>query len=227
MRLPFMRKGKERKAGEGRHEHAHEGGMRKAASTGEVAELRRKVAVYRRIIARYEEKIAEFETKTITELKSLINPNDEVVLRLRDGLLERHFHPYIYEKDFEKAAQIAFDFVLKEVASEELPVDFWLTPRDVIELGAADEMDKAVLLCSLLRAMDCSSAKVVVESDGERHVFVSFGWGDRYHILDPVHGTKESGERKDVLRKLFGDGTGKTVYEFNDSDYDVLMGGEA
>ncbi|RLG19978.1 hypothetical protein DRN67_01205 [Candidatus Micrarchaeota archaeon] len=199
---------------------------KEAKEEGETAEeeLRRKIALYRRIIERYREIIEKAETKTVTELRSLIVPNDPVIIKLKDEILEE-FRPYIFSKHFEAAARKAYEFVLEEVANEELPVDFWLEPRDIVELRAADEMDKAVLLCSLLRSMECDSAKVIVESNGERHVFVGFSVGKKYFLMDPAHRTIIDGRREDVLMKRFGGGN-KQVYEFNDKEYDEIVGGE-
>ena len=171
--MPFMKKkagaaeraGAGKKAGEAPKE-AHENA--RAAEENEIDALRRKVALYRRVIERYRDMIEKAETKTVTELRSLIVPDDPDVVKLRDEILE-DFRPYIYQQHFESAARKAYGYVLSELANEELPVDFWLEPRDMIELRAADEMDKAVLLCSLLRSLECESAKVVVESNGERH----------------------------------------------------------
>ncbi|VVC03323.1 Uncharacterised protein [Candidatus Burarchaeum australiense] len=190
----------------------------------ELGTLRRRVALYRRILERYREMIEKAETKTVTELRTLIVPDDPEVVKLRDEILEA-FRPYIYQQHFEAAAHKAYEFVLGEVANEELPVDYWLEPRDIIELRSADEMDKAVLLCSLLRSLECESAKVVVESNGERHVFVGFEVGGRYVLMDPAHKKVVEGVREDVLMRMFGGGR-KNVYEFNDKEYDEIVGGE-
>jgi hypothetical protein len=228
--MPFSRKAKETKGG-----HAAQGekagGEKKApahghahAASSELQALRRKVAVYRRIIERYREIIEKAETKTITELRLMIRPNDPAVLQMRDEVLS-DFRPYMFEEHFEKAVKMAYEYVREKIANEELPVDFWLTPEDVLDLRAADEMDKAVLLCSLLRSLECEDAKVVVESDGDRHVYVGYSFKGRYTLMDPTHGEVAHGGREEVLEKQFG-GRGKVVYEFNDKEYDEILGGE-
>jgi len=159
----------------------------------------------------------------VTELRALIKPSDPAVLQMRDEILAG-FRPYIYEEHFEMVVEKAYEYVRERIANEELPVDFWLTPEDVLELRAADEMDKAVLLCSLLRALECESAKVVVESNGERHVFVGYEFKGRYTLMDPAHKQVVRGERQNVMERQFG-GKGKIVYEFNDKEYDEILGG--
>ncbi|MDO8340123.1 MAG: hypothetical protein Q7T16_05715 [Candidatus Burarchaeum sp.] len=229
--MPFMKKkGEAERAKEGKRakEQAGEAPWKEASTPApeesEIDALRRKVALYRRVIERYRDMIEKAETKTVTELRSLIVPEDPEVVKLRDEILEE-FRPYIYQQHFEQVARKAYQYVLGELANEELPVDFWLEPRDMIELRAADEMDKAVLLCSLLRSLECETAKVVVESNGERHVFVGFQVGGRYVLMDPAHKKIVEGEREDVLIKQFGGGR-KNVYEFNDKEYDEIVGGQ-
>lgn len=220
--MPFSKKAKEGRGGKA-------GGERKApahahAASSEILALRRKVAVYRRIIERYRELIEKAETKTITELRAVIAPNDPAVVQIRDEILSE-FRPYMFEEHFEKAVKRAYEYVHEKIANEELPVDFWLAPEDVMELRAADEMDKAVLLCSLLRSLECEDAKVVVESDGERHVYVGYSFRGRYTLMDSAHGEVAHGGREEVLEKQFS-GRGKIVYEFNDKEYDEILGGE-
>lgn len=233
--MPFPRKkeakeggverGKAPSAGKGERKAAVAHPTAKSASASpEIEALRRKIAVYRRIIERYREMIEKSETKTLTELRSLVKPKDAAVLKIRDEITDE-FRPYFYDRHFGKAAEKAYHYVREKIASEELPVDFWLTTEDMLELKVADEMDKGVLLCSLLRSMECEDAKVVVSSDGERHVFVGHSFGGRYVLVDPTHGVVATGEREEVLRSRFS-GRGATVYEFNDKEYDEIIGGE-
>jgi len=229
--IPFVKKkGKKDKEAKGVGKADSADGSKKAEGTetpseiSEEEECKQRVALYRRIIERYREMIEKSETKTVTELRSLIVPKDAAVVKLRDGLL-KEFRPYIFEQHFEEVARKAYAFVLDKVANEELPVDFWLEPRDVVELRVADEMDKAVLLCSLLRSLECESAKVIVESNGERHVFVGFEFKGKYMLMDPAHRVMVEGKREDVLKKRFGSGR-KQVYEFNDKEYDEIVGAE-
>ena len=182
---------------------------------------KRRESIYRKIIERYRELIEASESKSIPELRSLVRPQSSSVIELKDTLT-KDFKPYEYEKDFLTAAQRAFEFVKDEIKTERIPVEFWLSPKDILELKAADEMDKAILLCSLLIALGNKGAKVVVEMKGGlKHAFVMFSSGNRYYLFDPVHDINLAGS-KEILEAQIStekDEENKIVYEFNDMGY--------
>jgi len=182
---------------------------------------RRRELIYRKIIERYRELIEASESKSIPELRSLVKPQSSSVIELKDKLT-RESKPYEYEKDFLAAAQKAYEFVKDEIKTEHVPVEFWLSPRDILELKAADEMDKAILLCSLLIALGNKSAKVVVEMKGGlKHAFVMFSFGNRYYLFDPVHNINLAGSKEILEAQISSekDEENKIVYEFNDVEY--------
>ena len=187
----------------------------------ELEVCKRRESVYRKIIERYRELIEASESKSIPELRSLVRPQSSSVIELKDKLT-KDFKPYEYEKDFLTAAQTAFEFVKDEIKTEHVPVEFWLSPKEILELKAADEMDKAILLCSLLIALGNRNAKVVVEMKGGlKHAFVMFSFGNRYFLFDPVHNVNLAGS-KEILEAQISterDEENKIVYEFNDMEY--------
>ena len=185
----------------------------------DVEVYKRRAALYRRMLERYREVIEASEDKSVAELRSLINPENSAVQLLK-GRLTEDFRPYIYERDFMQAAERAYAFVKDEIKNEPLPLDFWLTPEDMLELKVADEIDKAMLLCSLLIAFENHSAKVVVETGGRlRHAFVLFEFGGKTYKMDPAHGVFMSGTREEVLAEQLSGAEKKLVYEFNNSEY--------
>jgi len=178
------------------------------------------IAVYKKIIRRYREQIEKNEYKTISELRALVNPGSAAIQEINNKLREE-FHPYIYEKDFLSAAEKACAFVKDEIKNVALPLDFWLAPEDILELRAADETDKAIFLCSLLIALDNAGARVVVETNGERHVFVLFEFNGIFYLMDPVHDVRLEGAKEEVLKTYFAERAGnRLVYEFNDRVYE-------
>ncbi len=183
--------------------------------------MKRRELIYKKIIERYRELIEAGESKSIPELRSLVKPQSSAVIELRDKLT-REFKPYDYERDFLAASQKSFEFVKDEIKNEHVNIEFWLSPRDILELSAADEMDKAILLCSLLIALGNRSAKVVVETKGGlKHAFVMFSFGSRYYLFDPVHDINLAGS-KEILEAQIStekDEENKIVYEFNDTEY--------
>jgi hypothetical protein len=182
---------------------------------------RRRELVYKRIIERYRELIEAGESKSIPELRSLVRPQSSSIAELKDKLT-KEFKPYEYERNFLTVAQKAYEFVKDEIKTEHVNIEFWLSPKDILELKVADEMDKAILLCSLLIALGNRNAKVVVEMKGGlRHAFVMFSFGNRFYLFDPVHNINLAGS-KEILEAQIStekDEENKIVYEFNDTEY--------
>ncbi len=180
---------------------------------------KKRLAVLRRIIDRYREQIEMGESKTVPDLKNFIDPKNKAVQQVKQDI-EGYFHPYIYEKNFEEAASKAFEFLRDKIENDALPVDFWLSPDEVLELGLADEMDKAIFLCSLLIALDNETARVVVETNGQRHAFVMFEFNGKFHLMDTVHDVNISGSREEVIEAHLSGHEHKLVYEFNNKGYE-------
>jgi hypothetical protein len=211
IKLPFSKDGESKPATSGKDgceelEESHEA-------------CKRRIAVYKKIIERYREQIEMGETKTVPDLKNLVDPKNKAVLQVKQEI-EDKFRPYIYEQSFLEAAKDAFEFMRDEIENEALPVDFWLYPEDVLELKIADEMDKAIFLCSILISLDNETARVVVETEGGRHAFVLFEFGGKSHLMDPVHNINISGSREEVLKEHLQGHESKVIYEFNHKGYE-------
>lgn len=187
----------------------------------EVVDYKLQASIYRTIIERYRNEIEANEYKTIPQLRTLINPNNPAIQKIKNKILDE-FHPYIYERDFLVAVDKAFNFLQNEIKTESLPIDFWLEPEEILKLGAADEMDKLIFFCSLLIALNNSSAKVVVGGDGERCAAVIFEFMGDYYLYNPAYNIKVQGKTKDdVLLKYLKShkGVHHLLYEFNDREY--------
>lgn len=192
-----------------------------AKADEELEKCRRRELLYKKIIERYKDLIEAGESKSIPELRSLVKPQSSAILEVKEKLI-KEFEEYNYERDFPAAAQKAYEFVRDEIKTEHIPIEFWLTPKDILELKVADEMDKAIFLCSLLIALGNRSAKVVVEMKGGfKHAFVMFSFGNRFYLFDPVHNINLAGS-KEILEAQISterDEENKIVYEFNDVEY--------
>jgi len=169
--------------------------------------------LYKIIIDRYRDKIEEYETKSVSELKSLVLPFDPKIIQIRESITEG-FHPYVYDEHFLLAARLAFEYV-SSFKTVQAPVSFWLSFSDMQEIMAGDEIDKSILLCSILRSMGSESAKVFVTDS--RNSYVLFQFAGKSFVAD--HSQKAlqeflSGEK--ALESL----KGKTLYSFNDKEYD-------
>jgi len=188
-----------------------------------------RAAVYRKIIERYAEAINGGEEKTLPELKALIKPFDPAVQDVKIKLLESILQgrPYDFEKDFQQAAEASFQRVKSlHFVHADLPVSYWLSPAEIIELGAADPFDRALLYCSLLIALGCKEARVrVVEIEGGiRHPLVFFSFGGKTFLSDPTQdktALEHAGTADELIAafELDGKKVSRSLFEFNDQDY--------
>lgn len=191
----------------------------------ELEQLRVKAAVYKTLIERYADFIGSQEEKTVPELKNLVNPGDEAVQEIKDLLLSE-FNGFEFEKDFLDFVSKAFNYVrsFKEVHAD-LSISYWLNPREIIDLGAADAFDKAILLCSLLHSIGCASAKtrVIDLEGGFTHVVVVFSFGGQKLLLDPSQeegiASAESEEELFSSYEFSGKKFARNLYEFNNEEY--------
>ena len=173
-------------------------------------ELRLKL--YKLIIDRYRDEIEGHENKTVTDLKGLVQPHDPIIVKTRDSLLES-FRPYIYQEHFLPAAKMCCEHVAS-FCTISPPVAFWLTFSDMQSIMAGDEIDKSILLCSLLRSIGSESARVFVTDTKNSYVLCQFA-GKFY--LSAHSGAEPSvceSEQEALLRM-----GGRPIYSFNDRDY--------
>lgn len=180
--------------------------------------LQDKLKLYEIIINRYKEYIEKNEAKTITDLKSMIRPQDEIVQKRKEEIIE-NIRPYIYDQHFLKAAETAHKSV-RETRTYSAPVDFWLTPKEMAELRGGDPMDKAVFLCSILVALENSDARVIVGVNKGIKVAVGFVFNKEFYIFDPVSTVSAKGDKDKIIGEWFKDD--KKIYEFNDRDYSEI-----
>lgn len=204
-----------------------------------------RAAVYRKIIEKYADFIGQQEEKTIPALKELVNGEDSTIKQLAEELkaelektrlteegetAEKEELEYGFERDFLELAEKAFEIV-KALGpiNADLNVSYWLSPKDVVELGAADPFDKAIFLCSLFQALGEKSAKVrVVELEGgAKHPLVLFEHGNKRFVLDPsdadcrFNAAWTEGTHEELVRTVICSGKKavKPLYEFNDENY--------
>ncbi len=219
--------------------------------TEELISYKIRAAVYKKLIERYAEFISLSEEKTIPELKALVSPVDEAVEKTKQRLLEemrgdygrrpavkmidgiqvvgisREEWQYSFERDFPKFADKALAFVqgLRHVHAD-LSIPYWLSPKEMLDVGAADPFDRCIFLCSLLIAAGCDKARVrVVEVEGgEKRPVVFFSFGERFYIIDAVqeHALFVGADEASLLAGYHADGRkfGRSLYEFNNAEYD-------
>lgn len=209
MDLPFTRK-------------KDKGGSAHAAAEAPAAQETEdglRLKLYKLIIDRYRDMIEQGESRSVSDLKAMVMPHHEKIVELRESITEG-FHPYVYEEHFLQAAKMCFEYV-SSFRTISAPVSFWLTFQDMKEIMAGDEMDKSMLLCSLLRSLGCENAKVFLSDS--RNSYVLFQFSSKSYVAD--HSQKglvegKSGAEAMALLK------GKILYSFNDKEYESFQESE-
>ncbi|MFA5107961.1 MAG: hypothetical protein WC492_00295 [Candidatus Micrarchaeia archaeon] len=197
-----------------------------AEPDSELEELKKKMQVQKMqlelmymIIERYKKFIEDGESKSISDLRTLVRPMDSVITEVKIGI-EDQFHPYVYDSNFLLATQRAMDLVFswKKV---KLPVSFWMGFEDMVHLKAADDIDRAIFLCSLFRALGSDSAKVVIGKD--RAAWTFFTFGEKDYVVNIGDRTMSAYPNGGDGIKLF---MRTALYSFNDKDYSDLSEGQ-
>ena len=139
------------------------------------------------LLEKYSDIINEREKRTIGEIKGLVDGND---LSIQSFVEDFKGPAYSFQNDYQKALRTAFDFVKKEISfvDAELNVNYWLAPREILELKVADDEDLAVFLCAVMKALGDDKAEVIIaELDNLRtHAFVLTELGSNSLLLDPA-----------------------------------------
>ncbi|MGC8568090.1 MAG: hypothetical protein ACP5RP_03055 [Candidatus Micrarchaeia archaeon] len=174
-------------------------------------------ALYLEIINRYKEYIEENEEKTVNEMPGLITPQDKAVVEAATKI-KMEFQDYSYEKDFVGASLKALK-IIKSIETVVLPVQFWLYPKDTLNTGIADTLDKHILLCSLLIALGNYSSKVLVNVNNNVHKIATYyEFSGKFYCLDEERNLSEF-DSKEQLISYIGATNDSVLYEFNDKSY--------
>ena len=167
-------------------------------------------AYLRIIVGRYAEHINMHEQRSIAELRELVSAGRPSLVKLA----EQH-----------ATVGSAFSFVCSlDTLHVSLPVSFWLTVDEMLHLSAGDPLDKARLLCGLLRQQKRPAwLRVVLLESGMQHAVV---WLDEkpVRVFDPVHSLEWSSDSIDAAMSQYPGPhkIQKSVYEFSPDEYREL-----
>ncbi len=173
------------------------------------------------VIKRYSKCINEKEIKTIEDLKALVQPSNSEVLKIASSLKG--------QTKQEKAKQ-AYEKIVKEIKSvPSLGINFWMTIEEMLETKIADYEDKAILLCSVLKAIGEEAEIAIAElNDGSNKPFILIKKEEEYLMLDPntFHEfEKYKGNLKTLVEKYEENSKKITrfLYKFNNTTYEELI----
>ncbi len=215
----------EKRLKEQKSEASERGEKTKPSSLFEYSEKGLQLRLYRLLLKKYADEINQREERTIGQVKGLVNADDLSV----QGIVSE-FKPdnYSFERDYEKAAKKAFEFVKKEIffVKADIGLDYFLSPREIITEKVADDQDQAVFLCSLLLALGDESASVMIAEleDLTTHALVLLERDGKAYFLDPTQDRafeEFSGKTGEVLKKYSykGKSIKRLLYKFNRFEY--------
>lgn len=188
-----------------------------------------KVKLCELILRKYAKAINESETKTIGQIKTMINPDD---LSLAAFISEFKEENYSYEKNFLEVLKKIFEFIQKEFIYIELDIEinYWLTPKEIITNKIGDDEDLAMFLCNVARALGNKECYIMMAelSNLTLHSFVLLTAENKTYILDTCQNHKFeqfSGSREEVIQKYnFKQAHIKDfVTMFNDIEYKQFL----
>lgn len=170
------------------------------------------------IIDRYRKFIEDGEAKSIADLRTLVKPLDHAIVEMKISIQDA-FHPYVYEKHFIPAVQKSLDLIFSYRAVS-LPVNFWLEFEEIQRLNASDDIDRAIILCSLLRALGSESVKVLITKN--KDALASFSFGGKVYLVELARKSMSAyPENDDQLLQI----QHSILYSFNDREYQDMSEG--
>lgn len=185
--------------------------------------------LYKALLEKYSEIINESEKKTVGEIKALINKEDLTI-----QMLVAEFLPegYSFEEHFLSTAEQLYSHLVREIdfVKTNIELNFWLSPKEVLENRLADDEDFAVLLCTCLHAMGDQNAEVVIAEleDLKTHAIVLTEIQGKFLLLDPSQkaGFKQFfGNKEEIMNSYSFEGSKikRFLYKFNAKNYESFL----
>jgi len=177
-----------------------------------------KILLYQLLVSRYNKHIESSETKTVPDLKSLVQPTNSNITPIIQNIKSE-------SKDPMRHYQSAYEAIGDIHSVPRIETTFWLTIKEMLDNKVADYDDKAILLCSILRGLGANSKVVVaLMSDGSNRPLVMITLKEKSILLDPnrKHEFLRYVGKREALLKQFsvnGQTVKRILYEFNDKDY--------
>jgi len=171
------------------------------------------LAVYRLVLGRYKDLINDKESRSISEIRARTSPYTDFIRRVSADLMKDTV-PYDYARHFPTALERSLAF-LRSIRTCEFAFTFWMSFEEMERIALGTSLDKALLLCALLRSFESPDASVVVTRADQWLVRFSFDGLER--IVLPATGSVLSGE--DAAAHLSKD---RPKYIFNDISFEDL-----
>lgn len=181
------------------------------------------------LLEKYAEIINEREQRTIGEIKELVSGKDLSVQSLVEDFKE---NTYSFEENYFFSLKKVFDFMQKEISFVEpdINLNYWLSPKEILDIKVADDEDLAVFLCACMKALGDDKAEVIIAEleNLKTHAFVISEFDETFLLLDPsqIHSFEEyKGNKIEVLKKynFNKQKINRFLYRFNFEKYEQFL----
>jgi len=191
--------------------------------------LENEVKLCKYLLNKYSDIINEHEKRTIGEIKALVDGTDLSIQSLVSDFKDAS---YSFEDDYYSVLKQTFDFIQKEISfvDVDLNVNYWFSPREIIEAKVADDEDLAVFLCASMKALGDNKAELIIAEldDLKTHAFAITEIKGEFLILDPAQPfgiEKYKGQKAEVLKNysFLGQKIKRFLYRFNSEKYEQFL----
>ncbi len=184
--------------------------------------------LYQLLLQKYASLITEKERRTIGQVKALLDPND---LSIQSLAAQFKKTGYSFETDYLPATKACLDFVSAHIdyVKLDIPISFWLSPKEILENKIADDEDQAVFLCTLLICLGDKNASVVIAelNNLTTHAFVLTNYQNKYFLFDSTQkpAVQLSGTTEQILSQYTFNGQTikRFLYKFNNVNYEQFL----
>ena len=182
--------------------------------------------LYRILLRKHAEQINKSEERTVGEIKAIISKDDLTINSILNQIKPEN---YSFDNHYFQASEKAFNYVKDEIkyVKSDIPISFWLSPKEIVSEKIGDDEDQATFLCSLLYSLGDETAEVAVAEmeNNTPHAFVITEWDNKFLLLDPTQKTNFRdffGNKKEILEKYLFNGARikRFLYRFNHSKYE-------
>lgn len=130
------------------------------------------------------------------------------------------------DQDTLEACEEAYEEIMRGVEScEPSDVEYWMTIKTMLDIGAADYKDKAILICSAFRHFGANAYVSIAKlENNEKRPLVEIHINEKNLLIDPnkKHLFKKHYGSIEELKEHYshqGHGIKEFEYRFNDNNY--------
>lgn len=188
---------------------------------------KQRLSFYRAILEKFSPLLQEKATKTVGEIKALVDEDDLTV-----QMLAEEFRSDEEMSFWEKLS--AFCIKLREhvqIVQNDSAINCWFTPQEIMENKVADDEDVAVLVAAVSKALGADDVFVVIVelNNNQPHAFNLVKKDEKWAAIDASQPEKEPFPKNSTMEEALdsfrvGDEPIKrALYRFNRESYEQFF----